>query len=65
MSADEAPSGIISDNSYAIDKQEDGDTVPVVTDNAPIESGVDASKADSDEMLGMFPLPHNPFQYSC
>ena len=53
MSDTKIPTGQVSDDSY---KSRTGQPeIPVVSDNAPVEGGVDAKTADSDEQLGMSP----------
>jgi hypothetical protein len=48
-SGDDAPDGGDHDASY---KTGGNDTVPVVADDNPVDSGVNPETADSDEQLG-------------
>jgi hypothetical protein len=52
MSSSEVPAGAgISDNDY---KSRTGQSeIPVQSDDAPVESGIDPDTADSDQQLGM------------
>jgi len=52
MSSENVPSGEFSDESYVSRPGQKQDPIPVTSDNAPVESGVNAETADSEEQLG-------------
>lgn len=56
MSSENVPSGEFSDESYVSRPGQKQDPIPVTSDNAPVESGVNAETADSEEQLGEFSL---------
>lgn len=56
-SYDEAPSADVADNDY-VSRPGQKDTVPVQSDDAPVEDPVDSETADSDQQLGTsYPPP--------
>lgn len=64
MSSENVPSGEFSDESYVSRPGQKQDPIPVTSDNAPVESGVNAETADSEEQLGEFSLFPATFQAS-
>jgi len=52
--AQATPSGEYTDNSYTTSKKNTpgGEPIPVVSDEANIEEGIDPAKADTDAQLG-------------
>lgn len=61
VSTDEAPSGIVADDSY---KTGGNEPVPVVSDDAPVEDPIDDKTADTDAQLGKYHLHtsfHKPY----
>ncbi len=52
----DAPPGEVNDDTYD-PRRGDREPVPVKSDSAEVEDPIDASKADTDEQLGMCGLP--------
>jgi hypothetical protein len=48
----EAPSGVVADDSYVSGSSSKNEGVPVVSDETNVEDPMDEGKADSDEQLG-------------
>lgn len=52
MSSD-VPQGDVQNNDYVSRPGQKDSGIPVQSDDAPVESGIDAEVADSDKQLGM------------
>jgi hypothetical protein len=65
MSAEYTPetsTGVAADNDYA--SRTGQSEIPVQKDDAPIEDPIDPDTADSDKVLGMYPLLHSSPAFS-